>query len=66
MLPPSDAAGNPWSFADRREIARMWQEEPSQRWPLLVTFIATITLSLEWAILLGIKVAFLAQRFARR
>ena len=30
------------------------------------TFIATITLSLEWAILLGITVALLAQRFDRR
>ncbi len=55
-----------WGLIDRREIVRIWREEPSQRWPLLVTFIATITLSLEWAILLGITVALLAQRFARR
>ena len=50
---------------DRGEIARIWREAPGQRWPLLVTLIATITLSLEWAILLGITVALLAQRFAR-
>lgn len=55
-----------WGLIDRREIARIWQEEPSQRWPLLVTFIATITLSLEWAIVLGIAVALLAQRFASK
>ncbi len=52
---------------DRREIARIWREEPRERWPLAVTFIAlTITLSLEWAILLGITVALLAQRFFGR
>ena len=55
-----------WGLIDRSEISRIWREEPGQRWPLLVTFIATITLSLEWAILLGITVALLAQRFARR
>ena len=54
-----------WGLIDRREIVRIWQEERDQRWPLLVTFVATITLSLEWAILLGITVALLAQRFAR-
>ncbi len=55
-----------WGLIDRGEIVRIWQEERDQRWPLLVTFIATITLSLEWAIVLGITVALLAQRFARR
>lgn len=49
---------------DRREIARIWRDEPAQRWPMLVTFIATLTLSLEWAILLGITVALLVARFA--
>ena len=55
-----------WGLIDRREIVRIWQEERQQRWPLLVTFVATITLSLEWAIVLGITVALLAQRFAGR
>jgi SulP family sulfate permease len=55
-----------WGLIDRREIVRIWREEPSQRWPLVVTFVATITVSLEWAIVLGITVALLAQRFARR
>ena len=55
-----------WGLIDRAEIVRIWQEERDQRWPLLMTFVATITLSLEWAIVLGITVALLAQRFARR
>lgn len=55
-----------YGLIDRREIVRIWRQEPMQRWPLLVTFIATVTLSLEWAILLGITAALLAQRFARR
>ena len=55
-----------WGLIDRREIVRIWREERSQRWPLLVTAIATVTWSLEWAILLGITVALLAQQFARR
>ncbi|MGH6609091.1 MAG: SulP family inorganic anion transporter [Burkholderiaceae bacterium] len=55
-----------WGLIDQREIRRIWNEERRERWPLIVTFIATITLSLEWAILLGIAVALLAQRFARR
>ena len=53
-----------WGLIDRREIVRIWQEERDQRWPMLVTFVATVTLSLEWAIVLGITVALLAQRFA--
>ena len=55
-----------WGLIDRPEIVRIWQEERDQRWPLLMTFVATITLSLEWAIVLGLTVALLAQRFARK
>ena len=55
-----------WGLIDRRELVRIWQEERDQRWPLLVTFVATVTLSLEWAIVLGITVALLAQRFERK
>lgn len=54
-----------WGLIDHHEIVRIWQEERYQRWPLLVTFVATVTLSLEWAIVLGITVALLAQRFAK-
>ncbi len=55
-----------WGLIDRREIVRIWREEPGQRWPLLITFVAVITLSLEWAIVLGITVALLVRRFCRR
>lgn len=55
-----------WGLIDRREIARLWSEEKIERWPLAITFIATVTLSLEWAILLGITVALLAKRFGTR
>jgi SulP family sulfate permease len=55
-----------WGLIDFRETRRIWDEESRERWPMLATFIATITISLEWAILLGITVALLAQRFGRR
>jgi len=54
-----------WGLIDHREIVRIWHEERAQRWTMSVTFIATITLSLEWAILLGITVALITQRFNR-
>ncbi len=54
-----------WGLIDRREIARLWREEPAERLPLAVTLVGTVTLSLEWAILLGITSALLARRFAR-
>jgi len=54
-----------WGLIDRREILRMWREEPAERLPLAVTLVGTITLSLEWAILLGITSALLARRFVR-
>jgi len=55
-----------WGLIDRREIVRIWREEPMARAPLLVTFLATVTLSLEWAILLGLLVAMLARRLMGR
>ncbi len=54
-----------WGLIDFSEIARIWREEPLERVPLLVTMLATVTLSLEWAILLGITSALLARRAAR-
>ena len=50
-----------WGLIDVVEMQRIWQFEPEQRVPLLVTGVATITLSLEWAILIGIGSAFLGQ-----
>jgi SulP family sulfate permease len=54
-----------WGLIDRPEIARIWREERTERWPLVVTFVATVTLSLEWAILLGLLVAWLSRRLSR-
>ncbi len=50
-----------WGLIDRREIAHLWHEGARERVPLLVTMVATVTLSLEWAILLGIASAFAAR-----
>jgi sulfate permease, SulP family len=54
-----------WGLIDLGEMRRLWREEPSERAGLVVTLVATVTLSLEWAILLGITSALLARRFAQ-
>ena len=54
-----------WGLFDGREMRRLWIEEPHERVPLLVTLVATVTLSLEWAILLGITSALIARRLTR-
>jgi SulP family sulfate permease len=55
-----------WGLLDRREIAHLWHEGARERVPLVVTALATVTLSLEWAILLGIASAFAARSMIRR
>lgn len=55
-----------WGLIDRREIAHLWHEGARERVPLLVTMIATVTLSLEWAILLGITSAFITRALLRQ
>ena len=52
-----------WGLIDRHEIRRIWREEPRERAPLLVTAVTTVTLSLEWAILLGLLTALLVRRW---
>lgn len=52
-----------WGLVDRLEIARIWREEPRERAPLAVTALATVVLSLEWALLLGMLAALLARRW---
>lgn len=54
-----------WGLIDVTEIRRIWREERSERIPLLLTLVGTVTLSLEWAILLGITSALLVRRFMR-
>ena len=46
-----------WGLIDRAEIVRLWRESAYERVPLVITAVATISLSLEWAILLGIASA---------
>lgn len=53
-----------WSLIDWREIVRLMRDEPVERLPLAVTLIGTVTLSLEWAILLGITSALISRRVA--
>ena len=55
-----------WGLIDHAEMARLWRSGWKERVPLLVTFVATVTLSLEWAIVLGITSALLAHRLERR
>ena len=52
-----------WGLIDLTEMRRLWRDEPAERAGLVVTLVATVTLSLEWAILLGITTSLLAQRF---
>jgi len=52
-----------WGLFDIVEIRRIWRDEPHERAGLAVTLIATVTLSLEWAILLGLTTSLLARRF---
>ena len=51
-----------WGLFDWREMLRIWRDEPIERAPLLVTLIATVALSLEWAILLGIITALMVRQ----
>jgi len=53
-----------WGLFDHREMRRLWREEPTERLPLVVTLIGTVSLSLEWAILLGLATALVVRRFA--
>lgn len=52
-----------YGLVDRVEIRRIWREEPHERLALVVTFVATIVLSLQWAILLGLVCAMLGKRW---
>jgi SulP family sulfate permease len=55
-----------WGLIDRREIAHLWHQGTQERVPMTVTLVATVTLSLDWAILLGITIAMLVRAWARR
>lgn len=51
-----------YGLVDRPEIARIWRHEPYERATLAITFLSTIALSLEWAILLGLLTAMVSAR----
>lgn len=52
-----------WGLINPREIRDFWKEERAGRVPLALTFLATLTLSLEWAILLGLAAAWVSSRW---
>ncbi len=52
-----------WGLIDLEEIKRIWRFEKHERLPLVATGIATVTISLEWAILLGVAAAIFQKRF---
>ena len=55
-----------WGLIDIAEMRRIWKLEPDQRIPMLVTGIATVSVSLEWAIILGIASALISNRLAKK
>ena len=53
-----------WGLVNVREVQHLWQEERLDRLPMVATFVGTVTLSLEWAILLGLTLVWLFRRGA--
>lgn len=50
-----------WNLIDRREIRHLLTDK-FERMTLIATFIATLLMALEWAILLGVAVSLLVKR----
>ena len=48
-----------WNLIDPKEIRKEFQHGPKEWLPMVITFIGTITISLEWAILAGIFASIL-------
>ena len=48
-----------WNLIDPKEIRKEFQHGPKEWLPMVITFIGTITISLEWAILAGIFTSIL-------
>jgi sulfate permease, SulP family len=53
-----------WNLIDRREIHHLLHDK-FERITLIATFVATLTLPLEWAILLGVAASLLVKRLQR-
>ncbi|TAG03212.1 MAG: SulP family inorganic anion transporter [Betaproteobacteria bacterium] len=54
-----------WGLIDRREIRHLLDDK-FERITLIATFVATLTMPLEWAILLGVAVSLVVARVKRR
>jgi sulfate permease, SulP family len=54
-----------WGLVDHREIGHLLKNK-SERITLIATFVATLTLPLEWAVLLGISVSLAVGKFANK
>jgi sulfate permease, SulP family len=54
-----------WNLIDRREIRHLLRDK-LERVTLLITFVATLTIPLEWAILLGVAASLLIARWRTR
>ena len=52
-----------WNLIDPKEIRKEFQHGPKEWLPMVITFIGTITISLEWAILAGILASILTHHF---
>ena len=55
-----------WGLIDRREIAHLWTAGWRDSAPMIVTMVATVSLSLEWAILMGLTTAMLTRAIGAR
>ncbi|NPC59113.1 SulP family inorganic anion transporter [Caenimonas soli] len=51
------------SLFNVKELKHLWLDVPHERVALVLTFAATVTVSLEWAILIGLLTAWLCKRF---
>jgi sulfate permease, SulP family len=54
-----------WGLIDHREIAHLLKDA-YERITLIATFVATLTLPLEWAVLLGVAVSLLMRQFRKK
>ena len=54
------------SLVNMNELKHLWCDARHERAALVLTFAATVTVSLEWAILIGLLTAWLCKRFLQR
>ncbi|MCM3564916.1 SulP family inorganic anion transporter [Hydrogenophaga intermedia] len=51
-----------WGLINVRALGLLWQKEPVDRLALIVTFLGTVSISLEQAILFGLTTAYLSRK----